>query len=194
MTYKIEKRVDELDPKLTTRVAVSTIDGGCIGDLDTARMLEHRGIAPQLIDDKHKVCSIGFCDKDQKWYGWSHRAICGFGVGSKVEKGDLAYVADTPEGLIDAHAEFFADISEEAAEQRRAECQILPDQTGIRILRAPIVLPVVTPSELDGVLSGELTTTADGVAEVRLCGRGEWTAESLDDAKEMAIDFANSVS
>jgi hypothetical protein len=30
------------------------------------------------------VCSIGFNPKEQKWYGWSHRAICGYGIGDKV--------------------------------------------------------------------------------------------------------------
>lgn len=27
-----------------------------------------------------------------KWYGWSHRAVYGFGIGDKVKKGDCAYV------------------------------------------------------------------------------------------------------
>ncbi len=34
------------------------------------------------------TCSIGFCEHEQKWYGWSHRAICGFGVGSVVDSAD----------------------------------------------------------------------------------------------------------
>ena len=39
--------------------------------------------------------SIGFSEKEQKWYGWSHRAIYGFGVGSKVKKGDCGYKGKT---------------------------------------------------------------------------------------------------
>ena len=35
--------------------------------------------------------NIGFSEKEQKWYGWSHRAIYGFGVGSKCKKGDTHY-------------------------------------------------------------------------------------------------------
>ena len=27
---------------------------------------------------------IGFNEKEKKWYGWSHRAICGFGIGDKI--------------------------------------------------------------------------------------------------------------
>lgn len=32
---------------------------------------------------------IGFSPRDQKWYGWSHRAIFGFGIGDEVKKGDV---------------------------------------------------------------------------------------------------------
>ena len=32
---------------------------------------------------------IGFSEKEQKWYGWSHRAIYGFKVGDKCKDGDL---------------------------------------------------------------------------------------------------------
>jgi len=31
------------------------------------------------------VCSIGFSTAEQKWYGWSHRAMCGFEIGDKIE-------------------------------------------------------------------------------------------------------------
>lgn len=64
-----------------------------------------------------KIHSIGFSEKEQKWYGWSHRAIYGFGIGSKVKKGDCAYTEE----------------------------------------------------------------------------RGEWTAKTLEDAKQMAMDFAKGV-
>lgn len=33
--------------------------------------------------------SIGFSEKEHKWYGWSHRAIYGFKVGDKCKDGDL---------------------------------------------------------------------------------------------------------
>ena len=28
--------------------------------------------------------NVGFSPKDQKWYGWSHRAVTGFKVGDKL--------------------------------------------------------------------------------------------------------------
>lgn len=58
-------------------------DSGCwIGDAKTARYLcIKRGLRNvQKAEDSHCVCSIGFNKTEQKWYGWSHRAICGFGL------------------------------------------------------------------------------------------------------------------
>jgi len=43
----------------------------------------------EKIDPLHSVCSTGFSPKDQKWYGWSHRAIYGYGVGDEVEEGSI---------------------------------------------------------------------------------------------------------
>ena len=47
--------------------------------------------------DKHEIKpegdiyknSIGFSEKEQKWYGWSHRAIFGFELGHECIDGDL---------------------------------------------------------------------------------------------------------
>lgn len=33
--------------------------------------------------------SVGFNPKTKTWYGWSHRAIAGFKIGSTVKKGDI---------------------------------------------------------------------------------------------------------
>lgn len=76
------------------------------------------GIQPEKSCPDDNVCSIGFSTKDGKYYGWSHRAIFGFKIGSKCKKGD---------------------------------CHYLPE-------------------------------------------KGEWIAKTFDDAKQMAIDFADSVS
>lgn len=43
----------------------------------------------QKTHHSHCVCSIGFDKKKQKWYGWSHRAICGFGIGDKIFEGNF---------------------------------------------------------------------------------------------------------
>ena len=74
-------------PGLTMRSAF-TPSGDYIGNPRTARLLVvKRGIAPEKSKPDHCVCSIGFCEKEQKWYGWSHRAIYGYGVGDEVTEG-----------------------------------------------------------------------------------------------------------
>lgn len=76
---------------VTEKVAY-TPSGDYIGTPEVAHSLcNKRGILPELVPKSsvdRKVCSIGFSAKDQKWYGWSHRAIFGFGVGAVAKKGD----------------------------------------------------------------------------------------------------------
>ncbi len=45
---------------------------------------EKHGIASQKRTSHSSVHSIGFSEKEQKWYGWSHRAVVGFKVGDKI--------------------------------------------------------------------------------------------------------------
>jgi hypothetical protein len=81
-----------------------------------------RGIRPERRTPESNVCSIGFSGHDGKWYGWSHRAIFGFKIGSKCAKG---------------------------------HCHYKPRSHG---------------------------------------GRGQWTARTVADARQMACDFAEGVS
>lgn len=70
--------------------AVYTANGDYVGDVESAEELEKRGIAPEKRTPQSSVCSIGFSARDQKWFGWSHRAIYGFKVGDVVKEGDCA--------------------------------------------------------------------------------------------------------
>lgn len=66
-----------------------TPSGDYIGNSkDAYHLCKKRGIAPQKRKPSSSVCSIGFCKAEQKWYGWSHRALFGFGIGSTISKGD----------------------------------------------------------------------------------------------------------
>jgi len=66
-----------------------------LGNPEEARFLcEKMGIRPELRTPTSKVCSIGFCEKEQKWYGWSHRAMGYFGIGSVVKEGDCYAKSD----------------------------------------------------------------------------------------------------
>jgi len=73
--------------------AVYSVAGNYIGDTATADYLASRGILPELRTETSCVCSIGFSEKEQKWFGWSHRALAGFGIGDEVAEGDC--VADS---------------------------------------------------------------------------------------------------
>lgn len=62
-----------------------TSDGLYIGDPKMAHWLvAKRGIKPELRTETSQTCSIGFSEQQQKWFGWSHRGICGFGIGDKL--------------------------------------------------------------------------------------------------------------
>lgn len=86
-----EKQTFDTDPDHPVLVssAYTVPKGQYIGDPKWAhRLIVQRGIKPELNKQSHCVCSIGFCEKEQKWYGWSHRAIFGFGIGDLVKEGD----------------------------------------------------------------------------------------------------------
>ena len=88
-----------------TRFGVKLV-GDYIGD----KMMDYllctkRGIKPQKADPSKNVCSIGFCEAEQKWYGWSHRAIFGFGIGSEVKEGDCCASSGYTEEYLEEHPE-----------------------------------------------------------------------------------------
>jgi len=67
-------------------------NGDYIGNpKDAYYLCKKRGINPEVRTRKSAVCSIGYSKKDKKWYGWSHRAIYGFKIGSKCKKGNCHY-------------------------------------------------------------------------------------------------------
>ena len=69
--------------------AAYTPTGDYIGSPKHARYLVvKRGIVPERRTATSNVCSIGYCKRKKKWFGWSHRAIFGFGVGYTVRNGD----------------------------------------------------------------------------------------------------------
>ena len=86
--------------------ATYTPDGHYIGSSRHAHyLIVKRGIKPELINSQHNVCSIGFCEKEQKWYGWSHRAIFGFEVGSVAKEGDCCTTSGWTEEYLQQHPE-----------------------------------------------------------------------------------------
>ena len=100
-----------------------TLAGQYIGTPDVAAFLcGKRGIAPETITPNGKVCCIGFSGRDQKWYGWSHRAIYGFKIGDVAAEGDCvcssgwtdAYLAEHPEDDLSLPVGFEAKTLDDA--------------------------------------------------------------------------------
>ena len=80
---------------------ISNVDGGYIGAEEDYKYLTNKGlILIQKAKKKHRTCSIGYQPDENKWYGWSHRAIYGFGIGDEVHEGDLT----TTTGFIEEYA------------------------------------------------------------------------------------------
>lgn len=55
------------------------------------KFFDNHGIVPEKIDSTHSVESIGWSEKESRYYGWSHRAIYGFKIGDKSGPGKVGY-------------------------------------------------------------------------------------------------------
>ena len=92
-----------------------TPDGHYIGDPKRAyRLCKVRGIKPEprtpareeSNGGRGRTCSVGFCEREQKWYGWSHRAIFGFGIGSIIDSEDhMCAMSGWTDEWLDEHPE-----------------------------------------------------------------------------------------
>ena len=135
------------------------------------------------IYESSNVACIGFSETEQKWYGWSHRACWGFGIGSEVKKGDCAYV---PTDREDFKADAIRFWTEESHINVHIENENEQDFDVVwTISDNPVLVP--NPKARGGNGSHHYVFPKG-------YGKGEWIAQTLDDAKQMAIDFAESVS
>ena len=92
IVYKEEKWAEtgHLTQATPMQSAYSLIDGSYIGTWDSAKKLAAKGICPQNKDMyPGNSSNIGKSVLDKKWYGWSHRALCGFEIGDVVSAGDV---------------------------------------------------------------------------------------------------------
>lgn len=123
---------------------------------------------------------VGFSPKDNKWYGWSHRAIYGFTIGSTCKKGDCHYRAANIEDEIEAAIAFWSDdvhTNLKAEDMGNGEIEVTWDYSN-----------KIPNKSMRGNISGV------GWHYKLPFGRGEWTAKTMEDAKQMAIDFNEGVS
>lgn len=69
------------------------------------------GIKAEKRNPDHSVATFGKAEADGKWYGWSHRAINGFGVGDTVKSGDKEYTIKTDDEARQAAIDFAEEVS-----------------------------------------------------------------------------------
>lgn len=181
-----------------------TPDGHYIGDSKQGyRLCKKRGIAPELAYPDNNVCCIGFCEKEQKWYGWSHRLMNGFGVGDLVVKGDCAYTPRNPDELIEELKEQYSgdyyhnvrfEVSQNEVTVRYDKGQVEdngPQSPDGFVEALKEALP--NAKIVEGYEAVMDMIHPDGYETYPL-GRGEWTTKTLRDCRQMAIDFAGGVS
>jgi len=142
-----------------------TPSGDYIGSKqDAHRLCYKRGIAPEKASPNHGVCSIGFSKKDNKWFGWSHRGIFGYTIGSKVTKKSCAFNPSNKKEFYDSLKEWYKD---------RKDVELVKVHDGVKIISGNLVQMETYPEKW---------------------GRGEWEAKTMEDAKRMAIDYASGIS
>ena len=125
-TEDVSELIQEIEGasgQTVTMEVAYTPSGKYIGTPTIAALLcNKRGIAPETTTPEEKVCSIGFSARDQKWYGWSHRAIYGFIIGDVAAEGDCVcssgwtdeYLAEHPEDDLSLPVGFEAKTLDDA--------------------------------------------------------------------------------
>lgn len=137
---------------------------------DDVQFLADREITEQL---SH---GVGFSPKHYKWFGWSHRAIHGFTIGSECKKGHIHYRPATEEDEIESIIEFWSNpghINVTAEKVKDGEIEVTWEYDD-----------TVPNKPLHGTLLG-----VTHYYNPKSFGKGEWVAETMEDAKQMAIDF-----
>lgn len=178
---------DSIIPNDGGKVYYSKLDGSYltrVGMEDEVKFLLKYGITEQVQDGygNPTTCCIGFNPKESKWYGWSHRAIYGFGIGSEIKQGDCGFEPSNKEEFIEMSMAFWGN-SEYALNGVE---EYTEKKNGILI---QYTYNNEVPNES---LRGTLYTHF--CEYPKKWGKGKWVAKTIEEAKQMAIDFAESVS
>ena len=169
----------------------SKIDGSYITHVgmeeELPKTLLNYGITEQIqnsSNNSNETANIGFNPIENRWYGWSHRALYGFGIGSKVEKGNCAYIPKDEADAIEAGIRFWAD--EDHINIVASEVDTVNDVKGVWL----------TWTFADAIPNKTMRKAINCTfwKFPKVYGKGEWTAKTIEDAKQMAIDFAHGVS
>jgi len=204
--------IDNVTGDSIPNVSCYTKDGAYIGDLQFTKMLVDKyGIVPERANPDSEVCSIGYSKKDGKFYGWSHRAMYGFKPGDRVKKGDCAYFPPKDREEILQHIRNFWDCDTDYHNIIKLDGENVvhysPNYKRLRKKYGDGFFHKWRKRDwIDNFGHDDQQTIWQDLKDSRYMikeikplsefktGRGEWTAKTKDDAKQMAIDFAMSVS
>ncbi len=89
-----------------------------MGKIDIKKLEKRQALSPTSGPEQ-----IGFDPKTQKWYGWSHRGIYGFGIGHTVKKGDCTLSS----GWVEGCAGYKKDMKKIAKYPAGFKCKTLTD-------------------------------------------------------------------
>lgn len=155
-----------------------------VGMEQNVDFLAKRGITENLqsVDNSTVIC-VGFSPKDDKWYGWSHRAIYGFTVGSTCKKGNCHYHPANKEDFMEDCRLFW-----EGDPHTNVTAKEVKKDGVLGVLVEWTCSDDVPNKDMRGEISSVFNPYPDEY------GKGEWTAETMEDAHRMACDFARGVS
>lgn len=185
---------DSKIPNDDCKIYYSKIDGSYLTRVGLESDLEYlfkKGITEQIQNhnnNKENTANIGFNPVEQKWYGWSHRAIFGFGIGSECKKGNCCYEPANKEDFKEDCLRFWGDTDMNGDTNKTnptAREEIRNGKLGIYV---EYTYDDKVPNEkMRGKISGVFSEYP------KKWGKGEWTAKTIEDAKQMAIDFAKNI-
>lgn len=169
----------------TYMISLYSKDGKYIGDpKDMGEFLSKYDIKEDLstIDDTSKTVLIGYSPRENKYYGWA-RAVFGFTIGSKVSRGDIAYTPNNPEEIIEAEKEYYNQKYYRDVNYKVENNYVVVEGEEEFCDDNWIELPTGELKHVGGIIWQPFRV------EYKL-GRGEWKARTMEEAKQMARDFA----
>lgn len=199
VTKKLQKFIDSIAtigdsdiPGDDGKIYYSKVDNSYltrVGMENDLNFLLKKGVTEQIQSIKGSgVASIGFNPTEQKWYGWSHRAIFGFGIGSECKKDNTHFEPSNKEEFIEDCLRFWGDTDMEDTNKLDpiAEEGTQDGRLGVWV---SYTLDDTIPNKK---MRGKVSSVFSEYPET--WGKGEWTATTLEEAKQMAIDFSRGVS
>ena len=184
--YDYYEKIAKLDLKKSYLISCYNEEDKYIGNVEMVYdfIMKHKINFFDIAKPNNRVCSIGYNAKDKKWFGWSHRALCGFGVGDTCRKENIHFMPSNKEEFKENVINFWLE-GEDNREFKEAKEIIKGDKKGIEVSWK---WRKNTPNKsIRGKIDSVFSPYPDK------WGRGEWEAKTIEDAKQMAMDFANSV-